>query len=114
NEWVQEEANIQPLPTLAREVLIPTVLTMLSRLQRPEAAHIYHEGLSHILAQPEFHHPEKVQELLELFEQNGVWASLISSVLNQEGVQVIIGDEGLGSEMASYGVVLARYGMGDH
>ena len=64
-------------------------------------------------AQPEFHHPEKVQQLLELFEQSGVWASLISSVLNQDGVQIIIGDEAHGSGMASVGVVLARYGLED-
>ena len=111
NNWLKEEDNARSLPALAREVLVPALSAMLSRLQRPETAHIYHEGLSHILAQPEFHHPEKVQQLLELFEQGGLWASLIASVLNQEGVQVIIGDEGHGGGMASCSVVLARYGL---
>jgi heat-inducible transcriptional repressor len=111
--WLDDEANARSLPALAREVLVPSVLGMLSRLQRPETAQIYREGLSHILAQPEFHHPEKVQQLLELFEQGGMWASLITSVLNQDGVQVIIGDEGHGTGMAACGVVLARYGTED-
>ncbi|MFL5733642.1 MAG: heat-inducible transcriptional repressor HrcA [Chloroflexia bacterium] len=111
--WLKDESNARSLPALAREVLVPYVVAMLSRMQRPETAQIYHEGLGHILAQPEFHHPERVQQLLELFEQDSVWSSLISSVLTQDGVQVIIGDERHGTGMAACGVVLARYGFED-
>lgn len=111
-QWVEDPAQIQWLPALAREVL-RTLVGTLSRLERPDASHIYREGLGHMLAQPEFRHPEKVQHLLELFERGNVWASIITSALNQEGVQVIIGDEDLRAEMASCSVVLARYGLGD-
>src|SRR4051794_33069251 len=40
--WMDDEANARSLPALAREVLVPSVLGMLSRLQRPETAQIYH------------------------------------------------------------------------
>jgi heat-inducible transcriptional repressor len=111
-EWSTEEANVKQLPSIAGE-LLKELATMLSRLERPETSHIYHEGLAHILGQPEFRQPEKVQQLLELFEQGNVWSSLFKSVLNQDGVQVIIGQEGRPDGIASCSVVLARYGLED-
>jgi heat-inducible transcriptional repressor len=111
--WLADESNVQALPDMARDVLLPTLVAMLARMQRPEASRIYREGLAHMLQQPEFRHPEKVQQLLGLFEQEGIWSSLISSVLDHEGVQVIIGSEGSNSGISSCSVVLARYGLED-
>ena len=108
--WGNDEANLQPLPALAREVL-PALVRILARLERPDTSHIYREGLSHMLEQPEFHQPERVQQLLELFEHDGAWSSLIASVLGQEGVQVVIGEEWHKGGISSFSVVLARYGV---
>jgi heat-inducible transcriptional repressor len=110
--WAGEQARSQPLPDMAHQV-IAMLATMLSKLERPETSHIYHEGLLHILEQPEFRNPEKIQQVIELFEHGGLWTSIIPSVLNQEGVQIIIGDEGGGEGMSACSVVLARYGLGD-
>jgi len=109
-EWAGDEENVKELPPLAGEVL-NTVSVTLARMERPDTAQMYHEGLAHVLGQPEFRQPEKVQQLLEFFEQGGVWPSLIRSVLGTDGVQVIIGDEGRGDGIASCSVVLARYGV---
>jgi len=92
---------------------VPLMGSMLARMERPETSHIYHEGLSHVMQHPEFHQPERIQKLLELLEHGGVWASLISSALHQDGVQIIIGDEGSGSGIQQVSVVLARYGLED-
>jgi heat-inducible transcriptional repressor len=111
--WVKDEASaqdIQSMPALITEVL-PALMKALSRLERPDASRIYREGLSHMLEQPEFHQPERVQQLLQLFEHDGAWSSLISSVLGQDGVQVIIGEEWHRGGMSSFSLVLARYGM---
>jgi heat-inducible transcriptional repressor len=108
--WAREGANTRQLPALAQEVL-PAIVRILARLERPDTSHIYREGLSHMLEQPEFHHPERVQEVLELFEHDGAWSSLISSVLNHDGVQVIIGEEWHKGGMSSCSVILARYGV---
>jgi heat-inducible transcriptional repressor len=114
-EWLSVEENSKPLPTMACELLLPSLTSMLSRLERRETSHIYHEGLSHVLQHPEFQHPERVQQLLELLEHGGVWSSLISSVLTHDGVQIIIGDQGRdGREgVGQCSVVLARYGLED-
>lgn len=111
-KWAKEEENVRPLSAIAPQ-LLSTLATMLSKLERPEVSNIYHEGLVHILEQPEFRNPEKMQRILELFEQGGLWTSIIPSVISQDGVQVIIGDEGWGEGMSSCSVVLARYGLED-
>jgi heat-inducible transcriptional repressor len=110
--WTRVAANLKPLNALAGPVL-RTVAAMLARLERPEASNIYHEGLGHILEQPEFRHPDRIQQIVELFEQGGVWSTIIPSILHSEGVQVIIGEEGSAEGIASCSVVLARYGMED-
>jgi heat-inducible transcriptional repressor len=110
--WTKKEANVKPLNVLAPTIL-RTLAAMLARLERPESSNIYHEGLGHILEQPEFRQPGRVQQIIELFEQGGVWSSIIPSILNSEGVQVIIGEEGSPEGISSVSVVLARYGMED-
>jgi heat-inducible transcriptional repressor len=115
-QWASSEANVKPLGEgqLPAKVL-STLAAMLSKLERPEASHIYHEGLTHILEQPEFREePERLQQVLELLEHGTLW-NLIPSVLSREGVQVIIGSEGQpdarGIEACS--VIIARYGLGN-
>lgn len=110
SEWAGEEANIRPLSPLAPRVL-QLITTMLARLERPEASSIYHEGLGHILEQPEFRQPDKIQQVLALFEHGDLWTSIIPSIMDRNGVQVLIGDQGWGEGMGAYSVVLARYGL---
>lgn len=111
-EWDADLTNLKPLGEFA-----PTVLhlleAMLAKLERPETSAIYREGLGHILEQPEFRSPERIQQIIELFEQGDVWSSLIPSVLSSEGVQVIIGDEEARDGISKFSVVVARYGLED-
>jgi heat-inducible transcriptional repressor len=109
-EWATKEENVRNLPQLATEVLLPTLASMLSGLEKPETTNIYHEGLGHMLEQPEFRHPDRAQQLIELFERGNIWASIIASVLKEDGVQVVIGDEGQGP-MPAFSIVMARYGF---
>lgn len=114
NEWATDKVNIEPVGALAlTPALLKMLAAMLSKLERPEASNMYHEGLSHILEQPEFRQPERMQKVIELFEQGGIWSSIIPSILGSEGVQVIIGEEGAADGISSCSVVLARYGMED-
>ena len=112
HEWAAEPNNLEPLGDFA-----PTVLhlleAMLAKLERPESSAIYREGLGHILEQPEFRSPERIQQIIELFEQGDVWSALIPSVLHSEGVQVIIGDDDARDGMSRFSVVVARYGLED-
>ncbi len=116
-QWAATPANVAPLgeDRLPARVLA-ALASMLNKLEQPTASQIYHEGLTNIIEQPEFREePEKLQQVLELFEHGTLW-SIIPSVLSHEGVQVIIGgegwDEGRGIS-AACSVVMARYGLGN-
>jgi heat-inducible transcriptional repressor len=85
---------------------------MLAELENPQTTNVYHEGITHMLEQPEFRHPERAAQLLDLFERGNIWSSLIASVLKEDGVQVVIGDEGQGM-IPSCSIVIARYGLED-
>jgi heat-inducible transcriptional repressor len=111
--WADSEENVKPLSGDLAATVLRTLTAMLSKLQRPESSNVYHEGLSHILGQPEFRQPERMQQIIELFEQGDVWSNLIPSIMNSEGVQVIIGDQTSAEGISSCSVVLARYGLGD-
>lgn len=110
--WATEPANMQGIMQVAPGVL-GTLTSMLAKLERHESSQIYREGLAHILNQPEFRDPERMQQILELFEHGNAWTSIIPSVMHQEGVQIIIGDEAMGEGMSAVSVVLARYGLGE-
>jgi heat-inducible transcriptional repressor len=109
--WEREEQRAQ-LGEFAPMVL-KTLTTMLGKLERPESGNVYREGLSHILEQPEFRLPGRMQQIIELFEQGDAWSTLITSMAGREGVQVIIGEEGTAEGIASCSVVIARYGLED-
>ena len=111
-DWARDEANLAGLPALTVTV-VDGVANLLGKLARPETSQMYHDGLAHILDQPEFRDRERMQRIIELFENGAVWSSIIPSVIGQEGVQVIIGDEGWGEGIAQCSVVLARYGLSD-
>jgi heat-inducible transcriptional repressor len=111
-EWTKGENNLEGLPSVSVEV-VEGVANLLGKLERPETSQVYHDGLAHILDQPEFRDRDRMQRIIELFENGAVWSSIIPSVIGQEGVQVIIGDEGWGEGIAQCSVVLARYGLGN-
>lgn len=110
--WAGVAENVKPLGDLAPTVL-KTLASMLLKLEKPESSNVIHEGLSHILEQPEFRQPDRMQRVLEMFEQGDVWSTLITSMAGRDGVQVIIGDETTPEGIASCSVVLARYGLED-
>lgn len=67
-------------------------------------------GVRHIISQPEFSRNDRVLGLMDLL-QPGRLAAVLPEVVNEEGVQVIIGSENREDAMRDCSVVLARYGM---
>lgn len=78
---------------------------------------IYHEGLLHILNQPEYRlgpereRSERVQHMLEILEHNRFLSAIAPQVLAADGVQVIIGAENQLKQMGDTSVVISRYGV---
>jgi heat-inducible transcriptional repressor len=96
-----------PLERNVSEVIV----NILRQRDEEGEAEIYHDGLVHILAQPEFSQTERARRLLELMEQRGTLAPILRQALASPDVQVIIGAENPSEQMRDYGMVLARYGV---
>jgi heat-inducible transcriptional repressor len=77
------------------------------------AGEIYRDGLSIVLAEPEFSESEAARKALRVFEERPLLEDLLSrTVLSNggDGIQVLIGGEGNWEDLKDCSMVLARYG----
>ncbi|NLG71287.1 MAG: heat-inducible transcription repressor HrcA [Chloroflexi bacterium] len=75
---------------------------------------VYRDGLSHVLAEPEFSEVEVARNALRIFEERTLLEDLLSRTIqgSEPGmVQVLIGGEGTWEELREFSMVLARYGV---
>ncbi len=90
-----------------------TTIRLLQHAQDQSFAAIYYEGLTQLLSQPEFAQSKKVRPILEVLEQQPLFARLLAESLATPGVQVIIGTENRLEQMHEASVVLTRYGSAE-
>ncbi len=77
------------------------------------ADELYHDGLTNMLAEPEFAETGAARRALRLFDERPMMENLLSRALSTTrvgGVQVLIGAETDWEELRQCSVVLARYG----
>jgi heat-inducible transcriptional repressor len=77
------------------------------------AGDVYLDGISNILAEPEFSGSGEARQALRVLEEQSLLQDLLArTILTQQesGIQVIIGGEGTRDELKQCSIVLARYG----
>jgi heat-inducible transcriptional repressor len=74
---------------------------------------IYTDGLTNVLAEPEFAESEEARRALRLFGERSTLQDLIArtSTNNIGGLQVFIGGEGGWEELRQCSMIIARYGV---
>jgi len=75
---------------------------------------VYLDGITNVLAEPEFSESEDARLALRLLEEGSMLNDLLSRTImanNAGGVQVLIGGEGTWEELRQCSVILARYGI---
>ena len=85
----------------------------MSRAAAMRTGQVYRDGLTNVLAEPEFAEAGSARKALRVLEEPSLLEDLLTrTVLNtqEEGVQVLIGGEGTWEELRDCSVVLARYG----
>jgi heat-inducible transcriptional repressor len=100
------------IDALGQDVL-KLILEELQRSISVLAGEVYRDGLTNVLAMPEFSESNAARNALRLLEERPLLEDLLSrTVLNSgvEGVQVLIGGEGTWEELRDCSVVLSRYG----
>ncbi|HEB65512.1 MAG TPA: heat-inducible transcription repressor HrcA [Chloroflexi bacterium] len=98
--------------TLEQDIIRLTVEEM-RRASGSIADDLYHDGLSNMLAEPEFSESEAARGALRLFEERPMMEDLLTQAMSATtvgGVQVLIGGENTRRELRNCSVVLARYG----
>jgi heat-inducible transcriptional repressor len=89
------------------------VVDVMNRASTVVAGEVYRDGLTHVLAEPEFGEGDVARRALRVLEERPLLEDLLTrTVLSSElgGVQVLIGGEGTWEELRQCSVVLARYG----
>lgn len=74
---------------------------------------VYRDGLTEVLAEPEFAEVEVARNALRILEERSLLEDLLNRTVlttNVGGVQVVIGGEGTWDELRDCSMVLARYG----
>lgn len=74
---------------------------------------LYHDGLTHVLAEPEFSESNVARRALRILEERSLLEDLLRRTVlanDSAGVQVLIGGENTWEELRECSMVLARYG----
>ena len=93
--------------------IIKLILDDLRRTSDMLTGEVYHDGLTHVLTEPEFETADIARNALRVFEERQLLEDLLTrTVLSNDmsGVQVLIGGEGNWEELRDFSIVLARYG----
>jgi heat-inducible transcriptional repressor len=105
-------AGKQPESVLEQDIL-KLVVSEMRRSMAVVTGEVYRDGLTHVLAEPEFGEMGLAQRALRVLEERPLLEDLLArTVLSSElgGVQVLINGEGTWEELRETSVVLARYG----
>lgn len=110
-----DELNALPTLSDALEQDIVTIITTdMKRTDSSVSGEIYVDGLTNVLAEPEFTDSDNARRALKLFEERSTLQDLLArTVMNSGvgGVQVLIGGESSWEELRQCSMVLARYGV---
>ena len=91
--------------------VLDVVVEVMARVDDQAGLHLYRDGLSNILYQPEFSVPESARNVIHLFEDRTLLEDLLTDMLEVGGVQVIIGGEGRWNELRECSLVVSPYGV---
>lgn len=107
-----DEPELVALEGLTRQVL-DRVLDIMESIDRDAITKIYRDGLENMFREPEFRDVEKMQQIIEIHKHQSPLEPILASILNSNGIQVIIGGEGPYQEIDNLSLVLSRYGIRD-
>jgi heat-inducible transcriptional repressor len=94
--------------------VVRLIIEDLRRTKEVITGEVYRDGLTQVLAEPEFSEVDNARKALRILEERSLLEDLLNRTLqNSEmgGVQVLIGGEGTWEELRECSMVLARYGV---
>jgi heat-inducible transcriptional repressor len=98
-----------PIESTVRDSLA----SLMRRIDQQASGDVWYEGVSLLLAEPEFARHERAQEILRCFEQRRSLVEIAETIKDHDGVQVFIGEENPLPGLHDCAVIAARYGTGN-
>lgn len=86
---------------------------LMRRVDQKTTREVWYDGVSSLLAEPEFARGERAQEILRAFEQRQILVEIAEAIKDREGIQVQIGDENPSPVFRDCSVVSTCYGSGN-
>jgi heat-inducible transcriptional repressor len=105
--------SIRPLLDPMAQTILDLLIPELNHSTQSALSEVYMDGMTNVLAEPEFSGSEDARRAFRLLEERSMLDDLLSrSVIGSAvgGVHVIIGGEGAWEELRQCSIVLARYG----
>ena len=106
----------QQQDALAQDVLL-LILAELRRAAESTSGEIYTDGLTNMLAEPDFAGTDSARRAIKLLEERTTLQDLVARTTTNSavgGLQVLIGSDGGWEELSDCSMVLARYGVPGH
>lgn len=92
--------------------LLDSVLGQIAQGLASEAEHLFIEGASRVLDQPEFRDGGRAEPIVRFLEERRTALQLLSKVMAQRDVAISIGSENPVPSLHEISLVIARYGAG--
>jgi heat-inducible transcriptional repressor len=111
---VDEILALATRPDALEQDILTLVSSEMRRTAESISGEIYTDGLTNMLAEPEFAESDTARRALKLFEERSTLQDLLArTTVNSAvgGLQVLIGGEGGWEELNQCSMVLARYGV---
>ncbi len=111
---LEDIASISGQFDVLEQDIIKLIVDDMRQAQDVLGGEVYRDGLTHVLAEPEFAEVEVARNALRILEERSLLQDLLTRTVltgNVGGVQVLIGGEGTWEELRDCSIVLARYGV---
>lgn len=113
-EQIREEIEKNGNKSAVMDTILRNVMNAMYETDAMQAGEVFTDGISNVLAEPEFAESEEARRALRILEEKPALQSFLSrTTLEQKigGIQVLIGGEGTLENLRNCSLVLARYGM---
>jgi len=93
--------------------ILKLVREEMERMGAAVTGEVYRDGITNVLAEPEFAEATMARKALRIFEESSLLEDLLARTVltaGVGGVQVLIGGEGTWEELRDCSIVLSRYG----
>ncbi|MBI9049477.1 MAG: heat-inducible transcription repressor HrcA [Anaerolineaceae bacterium] len=109
---IEVERNLQELDGLS-SLFADYILVNMRQTDSLSAGEVFMDGLTNVMAEPEFTGSNEVRRALHLLEERSLLNELLERTIlpgTIGGVQVLIGGEGIFDELRQFSVILSSYG----